>query len=320
MATVFSTEAPYGQRCPTGIDMLVRKGHKLVISEQDLDFDPTKEPEALRHEIEALIVGGSPWTGETYDYFPNLKVLVRFGVGVDAIDLQAAKARGIKVCNTRGANARAVAEHTLGMTLSLLRQSYLADAALRRGQWLRMLNTDLCGKTVGLVGFGAIAQHFARMLGGFEDVTVLACRRSKTPSAEAEALGVSCVTQEELLRRSDIVSLHIPATADTYHMINRDFLSTMKAGSYLINTARGAVVDSDALLEAVRSGHLAGAAVDVYETEPVLDHPFFAEPRILCTPHIAADTREAADCVGAVAAREIICALEGGELANWLNR
>lgn len=320
MALIYSTERVFADRCPTAIRMLSDAGHQLIISNQDLTFDPDQLSFELRNRIDGLIASGTPWTGRVFDLFPNLKVIVRFGVGVESFDMQAAKERGIKVCNARGGNARAVAEHTLGMTLALLRRSYLADAALRRGEWLRMLNTDLCGKTVGLIGFGAIAQHFARMLSGFEDVTILACRRSNHPFPEAEALHVNLVSEPELLAQSDIVSLHLPADAENYHKVNSAFLSAMKSGSYLINTSRGAVLDSTALLNAIHSGHLAGAAVDVYEVEPVSNHPFFQESRIFCTPHIAADTKEAADSVGQIVARELITALAGGIPANWLNR
>ena len=321
MATIFSTECVFSDRCPTGIKMLKEAGHKLIISDQDLTFDPLRVDPELRQEIEGIIGSGSPWTGEVFDLFPQLKVIARFGVGMESFDMQAAKDRGIKVCNARGGNARAVAEHTLGLTLSLLRKSYLADAALRRGEWMRMLNTDLCGKTVGIVGFGSIGQQFAKMLSGFEGVRILACRRSGRPTPEAAKLNVTMVREDELLAQSDIVSLHLPASKENYHKANAEFFASMKPGSYLINTARGSVLDSEALLAAVQSGHLAGAAVDVYDgEEPVTDHPFFREPRIMCTPHIAGDTKETADRVGAIVAREIITALEGKDPVNWINR
>lgn len=321
MAIIFSTESVFPHRCPSAIKMFADAGHTLIPSNQDLTFDPLRVEPTLRQEIEGIVASGTPWTGAVFDLFPNLKVVARFGVGVESFDMQAAKDRNIKICNARGGNARAVAEHTLGLTLSLLRRSYLADAALRHGTWMRMLNTDLCGKTIGILGFGAIGQYYAKMLSGFDGVKLLACRRFNRPTPEAEVLCVTMTDEQELLSKSDIVSLHLPFSPENYHKANSAFFAAMKPGSYLINTARGALVDSDALLAAIQCGHLAGAAVDVFEgNEPITDHPFFHEPRIMCTPHIAADTWETADLVGSIVAREIITALEGREPLNWLNR
>lgn len=217
----------------------------------------------------------------------------------------------------RGGNARSVAEFALGLTLDALRNTPVLCERLKNGEWVRASGRDLSGMTVGLVGWD-IAKHFARMLSGF-DVEILACRKRQS-AEEAAEYGVTMVSENELLRRSDIISLHIPATDDNRHFINDERIGKMKDGVYLINTARGALIDDAALLRGIESGKIARAALDVFHEEPISnDHLLLKSTNVICTPHTAADTIECAANVGLTVARDIIAALRGEKPSTWLN-
>lgn len=234
---------------------------------------------------------------------PNLKLIHSEGVGFDRIDLEAARKRGIWVCNNAGCNAGPVAEQTVMMMSMLLHRTLWGHRMVLSGQQgdaVRILERDvpmdLSAATVGLIGFGAIAQETALRLRPNGTRVYYYSRSRKDPQTEA-AYGVGYLPLEELLGCCDIVSLHLPATAESYHMVDREFLAGMKRGAFLVNTARGAVVDDAALCEAIRSGHLAGAALDVYDPEPVpADHPLVKlaqehpDQLILC-PHQGGITR-----------------------------
>jgi phosphoglycerate dehydrogenase-like enzyme len=225
-------------------------------------------------------------TGQMIAAAPRLKLIQKIGVGVNTIDLAAAKQRGIPVCNLPGTNARAVAELTLGLMLSVLRRIPRFDQAVRAGIWTDAALQDgigeLAGRTVGLVGFGAIPKILAPILAAF-GCTVIYHGRSAVsdPIATHRSL-------EQLLNEADIVSLHLPLAPDTSHIINAASLQRMKRGSILINTGRGGLVDQPALVEAVVSGHLSGAGLDVFEIEPpAVNDALLSLPNVVLTPHIA---------------------------------
>ena len=227
-----------------------------------------------------------PCTAAMISAAPNLKLIQKIGVGVNTIDLQAARARGIPVCNLPGTNARAVAELALALMLATLRRVPQFDAALRAGVWLDPAMQDgigeLGGKAVGLVGYGSIPRLLAPVL------QALGCRllytaRNPVPGALGEYRGLS-----GLLAEADLVSLHVPQTPETERMIDAAALARMKPGAVLINTARGGLVDQDALTHALRTGHLAAAGLDVFVHEPAAaDDPLFALPNVVVTPHVA---------------------------------
>ncbi|MDW8070209.1 MAG: phosphoglycerate dehydrogenase [Anaerolineae bacterium] len=245
----------------------------------------------------------------------ELKVIARYGVGVDNVDLAAARERGIVVTNTPGANAGAVAELTIGLMLALARSIPQANAALRAGTATRVEGFSLEGKTVGLLGLGAIGKQVARRLQAF-GCTVLAYDPVPDRSF-AERYGVMLCSQDEVVARSDFLSLHLPALPETYGMVNATFLAQMKPGAFLINTARGELIDEAALLEALRSGHLRGAALDVFATEPPPpDHPLLALPQVIATPHIGAHTDGAMNMMGWMALRDCLAVLRGEEPAH----
>ncbi len=262
--------------------------------------------------VDGYIAGVDEITAEALAAADRLKVIARYGVGVDQVDLEAARARGIVVTNTPGANAVSVAELAIGLMLALARHIPEAVAATRAGAWPRLAGVSLRGKTVGLVGLGAIGREVARRLAGF-DCRVLAC----DPCADAEtarALGVEPVPLPDLLARADFVSLHVPVTPETRRMMDERALAQMKRGAYLINTARGELIDEDALARSLASGHLAGAALDVLCQEPPPPgHPLLGLPGVLITPHAGAHADDAMNAMGRMAMTDCLRVLQGLE-------
>ena len=242
----------------------------------------------------------------------SLRVVARYGVGVDNVDLAAAAARGIVVTNTPGANARSVAELAVALLLLLARPVVRAAAETRAGGWPRLPGLSLAGKTVGLVGFGAIGRQTARLLGPF-DCRLLAYDPLLN-EATAGALGVRAVPLDKLLAASDFVSLHAPVLPATRGMVNAAFLAQMKPGASLINTARGELVDEAALLAALTGGHLRGAALDAFTAEPPgNDNPLLALPNVIATPHMGAHTDGATTAMGRMALADCLAVLRGEE-------
>jgi D-3-phosphoglycerate dehydrogenase len=227
----------------------------------------------------------------------RLKLLHKWGVGVDNIDTQAAKALGIKVARTTGSNAVPVAEYTIGLILATLRFQALGHERLRQGKWMafnQMPGETFCisGKTVGLIGFGAIGQAVASRLRGF-GCALLYNKRSRLSPTEEDKLGVTFATTEELLTRSDIVCLHCPLTPETTNLIDKNALSRMKRSAVLINVARGGVVNEADLAQALRDRVIRGAAMDVYSIEPLpRDSELLSLDNIVVTPHLAAATAD----------------------------
>lgn len=252
----------------------------------------------LGADAEVLFVTPVTWITEALmEKMPNLKMIHCEGVGYDRIDLEAARKRGIYVCNNAGCNASAVAELAVMMMTMLLRRTIWGDQLVRTGRQInavreleRAPTMDLGSAEVGLIGFGAIAQATAKLLQCYGSKVYYYARNRKDRGTEAQ-YGVEYLPLEELTKRCDIVSLHLPATDESYHMVNEAFLNRMKPGAHLVNTARGAVIDDEALCRAIRSGHLGGAALDAYAPEPVeADHPLVKlaaeEPgRLVLCPH-----------------------------------
>lgn len=241
-----------------------------------------------------------------------LQVIARYGVGVNNVDLVSAQRKGIVVTNTPGANARAVAELTMGLMLNLLRPIVMAAEQTRGGGWPRTRGLSLTGKTVGLVGLGVIGKEVARRLVGF-DCRVLA--HDVAPDAVfAAAHAVELIALPDLLARADIVSLHLPAVAETRSMINANFLGQMKRGSFLINTARGELVDETALIAALQEERLLGVALDAFCQEPPpVDSPLLQLPQVIPTPHMGAHTDEATNAMGQMALANCLAVLRGQE-------
>jgi phosphoglycerate dehydrogenase-like enzyme len=243
-------------------------------------------------EADFAISGQVGVSGEVLRAARKLKLLHKWGVGVDNLDVEAARELGIKVARTTGSNAVPVAEFAIGLMLSTLRYIAFGHAHLKQGDWrggrLPGDTFTLSGKTVGIVGFGAIGQNVAKLLKGF-GCTILYNKRTPLPAAQEEALGVHHASLEQILAEADIVSLHCPLTAQTANLIDRAAFVAMKKTAVLINVARGGVVAEDALIEALRAGEIAGAAMDVFETEPLPpDSPLLGLDNLVVTPHLAA--------------------------------
>jgi D-3-phosphoglycerate dehydrogenase / 2-oxoglutarate reductase len=262
---------------------------------------------------EALLVRSETRvTSALLDAAPRLRVIGRAGAGVDTIDVEAATARGIVVVNAPGGNAVAAAEHTLALMFALARRVAAADASLKRGQWSRSahVGTELTGKTLGLVGLGRVGSEVARRALGL-DMHVLVYD-PYVPDEHARHLGLEPVELDALLEAADFVSLHVPLTEATRGILSAERIARMRPGAFLINCARGGLVDEAALLAALDEGRLGGAGVDVFSTEPVSpDDPLPRHPKVVATPHLGASTVEAQANVAAQVANEVLAVLEG---------
>ncbi|QPF86205.1 hydroxyacid dehydrogenase [Bradyrhizobium genosp. L] len=277
-------------------------------------------PERLTHEMaavptQAILMRGNPvFSAAVIAGNPHLRVIAKHGAGVDSVDLDAATEHRVLVMVAGDANAPAVAEHTMALILALGRDVVSLNERTHAGIWDRATyrGREIRGRTLGLIGFGRIARHVARTASAL-GMEVIALGRDKgrvDPQLAREAADLG-----ELLAISDIVSLHAPLTDATRGMINAERMSAMKQGAILINTARGALVDEAALLAALQSGHLTGAAVDTLAEEPpAKDRPILAAPNLIVTPHIAAQTGASITRTGIEAARNIAAVLTQGEI------
>ncbi len=242
----------------------------------------------------------------------KLKVIARYGVGVDQVDLKTAQARGIIVTNTPGANSSSVAELAIGLMLSLARDIPQVVSSTRSGKWPRAQGVTLDGKVIGLLGLGAIGKRVARRLAGFD------CRLIAfdpyVDAEEAKTWGVELLPRGDVIAQADFLSLHLPVLPETRGMVNATFLAQMKRGAYLINTARGELVDDGALFDALQSGHVSGAALDVLQQEPPDPaHPLLALSQVLVTSHTGSHTDGAANAMGHMAIHDCLAVLEGKE-------
>jgi len=286
---------------------------KLKQTGLEVDVNFTISPEQLRRVIanyDALIVRSrTKVTKEIIEAGKRLKVIGRAGVGLDNIDVETSEKRGITVFNTPEAPADAVAELTIGMMISLARSIPLADQTMKEGKWIKkdLVGWQLKYKTLGTVGLGNIGERVARIAKTL-GMKILITKRTP-PSAdllrELEAEYIPLRDFSSFLQRSDIVTLHVPLIPQTHHMIGAKEFQLMKDGAFLINTSRGAVVEEEALLEALQKGKLGGAALDVYKNEPPEDLALIRLPNVVCTPHIGAQTREAQRAAAILIAEKI---------------
>lgn len=303
---------------------LAQEGLEILSRHVEVDYRPRLAAaellEAVR-ECDGLVVrSATQVTAEVIEAAPRLRVIGRAGVGVNNIDLDAATARGIVVLNVPDGNTIAACEHTLGMMLALARNIPQAAAELRQGRWerTRFTGVELYGKTLGVVGFGRIGSEVARRALTF-GMKVVAYDPFAVPEHAAK-LGVRLASLEEVLSEADFLTIHAPLTAETRDLIGARELALMKRGARLVNCARGGIVNEEALLEALRGGHLAGAALDVFSKEPVPpDHPLLALPNVVATPHLGASTVEAQVVCAVQVAEEVVRSLKGLPVRNAVN-
>lgn len=316
---ILSSIPLFEQRCRRSLELLKENGYEVVMYQGDMVMT-SEEIKAVGQDICGAIVGCEVWDEDLFAACPNLKALTRFGVGVDCIDLEAAKRHGVKVCNAKGMNCDSVGEATVMFALASLRNLVGLTNSTRAGGWERYTGNTLRGKTYGLVGFGAIAQYVAKLLQSFGVKKILAYDVFQNEEA-AEKLNVEFADLETLLQESDVISLHIPCTEETTDLIGEKELDMMKETAVLINVARGPIVNQDALYHALKEKKIAAAAVDVFTAEPTTaENPLFSLDNLICMPHQAADTHETFDAVAYFDAQVIIDVMNGEEPKNWLNR
>jgi D-3-phosphoglycerate dehydrogenase / 2-oxoglutarate reductase len=271
-------------------------------------------------EADALLVRSATTVdAEVFDAAPKLKIVARAGVGLDNVDVDTATERGVLVVNAPTSNIHSAAEHALALLLSAARQIPAADASLREHAWKRssFSGTEIFGKTVGVVGLGRIGQLVAQRLAAFE--THIVAYDPYVSPARAAQLGIELLPLDELLTRADFISVHLPKTPETAGLIDKDALAKTKPGVVIVNAARGGLIDEAALFDAVSSGHVRAAGIDVFSKEPCTDSPLFDLPQVVVTPHLGASTEEAQDRAGTDVAASVKLALAGEFVPDAVN-
>lgn len=274
-----------------------------------------RAPEELASMLDGVvgaIVSTDPFTAGVLAQAPSLRVIARVGVGYDSIDVEAATARGVQIATTPGANEHAVADHTLALMLAALRRVAELDRDVRCGGWNRtgrFIPRQLAGATVGLIGYGAIGRRVAERLSGF-GVELL---------VHDPILGESSTPLPDLLRRSHVVSLHCPLVPATHHLIGAEALAAMRPDAVLVNAARGPIVDEAALVAALADGHIAAAALDVFETEPPASSPLLAMENVVVSPHVGGLSTVSVEEMTRRATRAVVDVVAGGRAADLIN-
>jgi D-3-phosphoglycerate dehydrogenase len=298
---------------------IAEAGVDLLRSRFDVDVDGDSDLASIVGRYDAIVIrSATKLTADLIAAADNLKVIGRAGVGVDNVDVNAATRRGIVVANAPESNIVSAAEHTVGLLVALARNIPQAHAALVDGRWERSRwgGVELAEKTLGVLGFGRIGQQVARRAVGLQMRVV-----AYDPFVSAERfreLGVESDTFEGVLERADFLTLHLPLNDETRGAIDADAIARMRDGVRIVNAARGELVDEAALVAALESGKVAGAAIDVFSKEPY-SGPLLEAPNIVVTPHLAASTDEAQDRAGVIVAEQVVAALEGGLVTNAVN-
>lgn len=296
--TIYVTEA--NEIEGEALELLAASGHTIVTTPED----------AAAHAAEVGALFVRTYTNVTAEYlaaYPNVKFVLRAGVGLDNIDTKECERRGIQVINSPGANANAVAEYVVGAAISALRNFAQQSLSLRAGTWRtkELMGSEMKGKTFGLVGCGNVGKMIARKLSVWELAEVIGYDPYLT-AEQLAAAGIRKCELAEVIAQADIVSLHVPLIPETMHLIGEQQFAAMKQGALLINAARGGVVDEAALAVALKGGKLAGAVLDVYEHEPEVGPELLALPNVITTPHIAGYTHEANKEVSLAPVRELL--------------
>ncbi|MGE5553031.1 MAG: phosphoglycerate dehydrogenase [Betaproteobacteria bacterium] len=306
----------FGRVCAGPLERLRQAGLEVVEVREGKGDDRTEFLAALER-ADAVIVGTRPVTAEVLAHAPRLRVIAKHGVGVDNIDLAAATGRGIAVVSTPGANDQSVADLAFGLLLAVARRIPEADRSMKEDEWRRFTGRGVWGKRLAVIGMGRIGQGVAMRAKGFGmEVSGYDLR---WPEEFARTQGIRYEPWPDILREADYVSLHVPLSEETVNLVGRAELALMKPGAVLVNTARGRIVDEMALYEALTSGRLAGAGIDVWEEEPPLGNPLVKLPNVVATPHAGAHTYEAAQLMGNMVVEGILDVLAGRRPANLVN-
>ena len=293
---------------------------KLRSFSDSLVFNPGSKPLTEDELIPLLdgcvgcIAGLDHYTAKVIESAKSLKVISRYGVGVNEVDLIAAKAKNIVICNTPGVNAQAVADLVFALLLCVARKVSILDRKTKEGQWPRSNGTELYAKTMGILGLGAIGKAVAQRAAGFS-MKVLAYDPF-IDKGYAEANGIAPVDFTAITKEADFLSLCMPLTDETRNLISADVMKAMKKGAIIVNTARGGLIDEAAAYELLVSGHLGGMGLDVYEEEPPKKTPLFDLENVVLTPHTAAHTREAIAAMADMSVQNLIDILSGKDCQN----
>lgn len=300
----------FGKHCPDVLDNMRAAG--CVFMPVGWNRAPT-EDELIEHigDAHVLVSGTEPVTARVLDAAPHLKVISKHGVGYENIDLDAARERGIPVTLARGVHMDTVADLAFGLLLALARQIPLGDSSVKAGEWKLIVGTELAHKTLGIIGLGQIGKAVCRRAKGFGMQVV--AHDAYEDHAFASSWGVRYLALPDLLAQSDFVSIHAPLASDTRHLIGAEQLQWMKPSAFLINTARGELVDEAALYDALVAGHIAGAAADVFAQEPPTGSPLLTLPQFIASPHSAGQTKEGLQRMGEVTAENALRVLRGEE-------
>ena len=313
---ILVTVTNYSKYCQAGKRILQDAGCEIIENTSGRPFT-AEELEELVGDVDGAIAGADVWSEQIFRAALKMKVLVRFGVGVDNFDLEAAKKYGITVCNCPGINTKAVAEQAVALILGLTRQIVWLNKETKEGKWPRIMMHELKSCTVGILGFGSIGRNICEKLKVFSPVLI--AYDKYVDEKEAERLGVEMVSFEEVLKRSDVISVNLPAVPETIGIINSQNITKMKNGVYLVNTARGSLVKEKDVAEAIRTGKIAGFATDVYAREPITrENPLLSSDRVIMTPHTSAETYENCETTSCVTAKIVLDVLRGREPENRL--
>lgn len=281
---------------------------------------PLKEDELipLLKDCDGYIAGLDFITEKVLKSCEKLKVISRYGAGYDRVDIEAAREKGVLVTNTPGVNAEAVGELAFSLILSVARKIPYLNQSTREGQWVRSTGMELKGKTIGIMGLGAIGKVVARCAKGFEMKVIAYDPFINEDYCASHQIGVC--TFEEVIEQADVISLHLPLNDSTKHLIGEEAIGRMKPGAILINTSRGGIIDEDAAYQALKSGKLGGLGLDAFEVEPPAGSLLFEFDNVVVTPHTGAHTREATDNMANASIRNLIDVLSGKECPYIVNK
>jgi D-3-phosphoglycerate dehydrogenase len=298
----------FGSTSPKPWDVLAEAGVEVVKADMKIEMTEARLMELLK-DIDGAIIGVVPMTASVLEKAPRLKVVSMHGVGVDHVDLKAAAKLGIVIANCPGTNDQAVADLTIGLMIAIARNIPNVDRQLRQGGWGRHSGNELWRKTLGLIGMGRIGRGVAKRALGF-DMKVLV----NDPYVQQDQIDlpdVRLTSLEEVIKEADFLSLHAVLNDETRKMMNLDRFQAMKRSAFLVNTARGGLIDEQALHQALTTGLIAGAALDVFVDEPPIGSPLLELQNIILTPHIGAHTQEAIERMGVIAAKNVVQTLQG---------
>jgi len=281
---------------------LLKLSKDAAFNDAGIRYDKQAIIDYLRDST-AAVVGLESIDDEVLAACPNLKIIAKYGVGLDNIDIEACQKRGVAIGWSGGVNRLSVAEMTLGFMLMLSRNLYVTSNLLKSGVWNKSGGFQLSGKTVGIIGFGFIGQEVARLLAPFG--CELAINDIVDKKAEIASFGAKAVSKDEIFEKADFITIHTPLTDETRNLIDVSVLKKIKNSSFVINTARGGIVDEIALKEALKNGDIAGAAIDAYLDEPPSDKELLALPNLICTPHIGGNADEAVLAMGGSAIKHL---------------